>query len=317
MENLKPFFLDLLTNSLFWVVTIGGLTVFATLIAPRLGSRGKLGYEVISLIGLRLSRSHEKVSVQYTVDGNQVHEDIYVAELKIKNIGTRDISQDRFLSPVTFHFPDFCEILSIDCSGAADVQVRTLGKEKVCAEWSLLKRGESISISAVCMVPKSETLDRKNINFEARLVDVDDKPMTRPILAPLAVAYVVLFTILGSSLFLDNGVQSSIYFQGEHASGGVLFRPKSNKFKVCTERSSIFTFRDCEELPITNASLSNMTLQETVVGIDRGLFLAVVIGTFIYLIPPFLMLKFRDRRKFRSVLRRLFMIDGPRSSSEQ
>lgn len=97
-------------SSIFWVILIGLITVYATLIAPRLGARGRIGYEANNIFGIKLNNQHKKVTVKYSVDGKDIDDDIYVLQLRIKNLGNRDIQGDRILTPPRFVFPNSCKI---------------------------------------------------------------------------------------------------------------------------------------------------------------------------------------------------------------
>jgi len=267
---------DFLENNLLLPTAIAIVTVYATLIAPKIGRRGKIVKSFDRFVPIRLSTKHSKVSVTYHIDGREISDDIYVAEFSFKNSGFIDIERENFRQPIVIAAPENSRFLSLEVNSPTETEaeISDCGRE-ISIKWDLLKRNEAVSISAISALPTGSKIEKEGFETHCRLSNVDSRPPSkRGVLAFLV--FIMLFPIIAIytvGWFEDDG-RSGLYYEGKPDSGFVIFHQNYTEFRICEPKPIPIAPRSCSKAqPIPN-DISEFKLKSGIVGRPLWLILA-------------------------------------------
>lgn len=275
---------QILSNSLFWVVLLGLATLFATIVAPRLGRRGKLSGSIDQVINIRRKARHDKIAVSYSVDGNLIEDDIFVVEGTLKNTGWRDIVRDDFRDPIGIAVPNGTTLLSIDVKSSANAKAEGWERDgKVELIWDLLKKREQVQFSAICSISEGNTPEKKDFEIEARLVDIDSKKAVGARIVPATLALAAMFLTMYLPLFYLADIHKADFVRTVDGNyEPILFSDNFESFRICKQKNSRFVIRDCDPEVDFDGDFSRFGIAETVIGIRPLAFVVPGVVTVAY-----------------------------------
>lgn len=275
--------ISFLRNPLFVTFAIAAITIYATLIAPKIGKRGKLIESFDRFVPIRLSTKHSKVAVTYRIDDREIADDIYVAEFSFKNSGFMDIQQESFRQPIRITAPQNTTFLSLEVNSPTEneAQISDDGRE-IWIKWSLLKRNESVSVSSICAIPSGLSIEKNDFETFCRLANVDSKtPGKTGTLVRYALPFILpIILILLIGWFEDAG-RSGLYYNGPGEQGYVVFQSHYSEFLICEPAPLPLWPRSCSAAQPIPSDLSHFSPRSGVVGRPLWLLLLAILGPFL------------------------------------
>ncbi len=141
---------------------IGAIGVLASLYFGFKGlskKRAELFLSVSDVFHLNKKSYAAPGKVVYKFEGKEIEGDTFLVSFLVINVGQLDITEKRFINPISIKFPDGVEIVTFDASidkgNEIGIDLEIEG-DQIAFDWDILKPLEELTIDVVCFAKDSK-----------------------------------------------------------------------------------------------------------------------------------------------------------------